>query len=72
MTYSLSYLSNSKGQHTAIQMPLKDWKKVEQRLREAEFLRNLRSSLIEAKGEVALHRQGKKKLQTLEELLAED
>ncbi|HET6400692.1 MAG TPA: hypothetical protein VFH95_04755 [Candidatus Kapabacteria bacterium] len=71
MTYSLSYLSDSKGKHTAIQMPMKDWKKVEQRLREAEFLTNLRSSYTEALQEVKLHRQGKKKLKTLEELLAE-
>ena len=72
MTYSLSYISDSKGEHTAIQMPMKDWKKVEQRLREAEFLRNLRSSVIEGIEEMKLHRQGKKKLKTLEELLAED
>lgn len=72
MTFNLSYLSDSKGKHTAVQLPMRDWKEVEQRLREAEFLRTLRSSVIEARGEVAQHRQGKKKLQTLEELLAED
>jgi hypothetical protein len=72
MTYSLSYISDSKGKQTAIQMPMKDWKKVEQQLREAEFLRNLRSSVSEGVEEMKLHRQGKKKLKTLEELLAED
>ena len=72
MTYSLSYISDSKGKHTAIQMPMKDWIKVEQRLREAEFLRNLHSSVSEAIEETKLHRQGKKKLKSLEELLAED
>ena len=72
MTYSLSYISDSKGKHTAVQMPIKDWVKVEQRLREAEFLKNLRSSVGEALEDVKLHRQGKKKLKTLEELLAED
>jgi hypothetical protein len=71
MTYSLSYISDSKGKHTAVQMPMKDWKKVEQRLREADFLTNLRSSFSDALQEVKLHRQGKKKLKTLEELLAE-
>ena len=69
MTYSLSYISDSKGKHTAIQMPMKDWKKVEQRLREADFLINLRSSFSEALQEANLHRLGKKKLKTLEELL---
>ncbi len=71
MTYSLSYISDSKGKHTAVQIPMKDWKKVEQRLREAEFLTNLRSSYTEALQEVKSHRQGRKKLKTLEELLAE-
>ena len=71
MTYSLSYISDSKGKHTAIQIPMKDWIKVQQKLREAEFLSNLRSSVSEAFGEVKLHRRGKKKLKTLEELLAE-
>ena len=71
MTYSLSYISDSKGKHTAVQMPMKDWKKVEQRLREADFLTNLRASFSDALQEVNLHRQGKKKLKTLEELLAE-
>jgi hypothetical protein len=69
MTYSLSYISDSKGKHTAVQMPMKDWKKVEQRLREADFLTNLRSSFSDALQEVKLHRQGKKKLKTLEELI---
>jgi hypothetical protein len=71
MTYSLSYISDSKGRHTAVQIPMKDWKKVEQRLREADFLTNLRSSFSDALQEVKLHRQGKKKLKTLEELLDE-
>ena len=70
MTYSLSYVSDSKGKPTAIQMPMKDWIKVEQRLREGEFLRNLDASVREALEEVQLHRKGKKQLKTLEELLA--
>jgi hypothetical protein len=72
MTYSISYVSDSHGKHTAIQMPIKDWAKVEQRLREFEFLRNLKLSLEEAKEDVRLHRQGKRNLKTLRELLDED
>ena len=72
MTYSLSYISDSLGRQTAIQMPLEDWIKVEQRLREADFLTRLRDSFTDALSDVELHRQGKKHLMTLEELLAED
>jgi hypothetical protein len=71
MTYSLRYITDSKGKHTAVQMPMKDWKKVEQLLREAEFITHLRSSFSDALQDVKLHRQGKKKLKTLEELLDE-
>ena len=52
-------------------MPMKDGIKVQQKLREAEFLSNLHSSVTEALGEVKLHRRGKKKLKTLEELVVE-
>ena len=71
MTYSLSYISDSKGKHTAIQMPMKDWIKVQQKLRGAEFLSDLHSSVTEALGEVKQHRRGKKKLKTLEQLVVE-
>ena len=71
MTYSLKYIADSKGRHRAIQISLKDWKKIEQKLQEADFLTRLRRGLDQALEEVSLHRQGKRKLKTLDDLLAE-
>ena len=71
MTYSLRYISNSKGKTQAVQVAIGDWKKIEQKLREAEFLTKLRKNIDSALDEVVLHTQGKKQLKTLEEVLAE-
>lgn len=70
MTYILKYISNSKGKTKAVQVPIAEWKKIEQKLRDAEFLTKLRKNVDSALDEVALHKQGKKKLKTLEEVLA--
>ena len=70
MTYSLKYISNSKGKAQAVQVPIGDWKKIEKKLRDAEFLTKLHKNIDSALDEVSLHKQGKKKLKTLEEVLA--
>ncbi len=71
MTYSLKYINDSKSKHRLVQMLLSDWKKIEKKLLEAEFLLKLRKDVVSSLDEIALYKQGKKKLKTLQEVLAE-
>ena len=71
MTYSLKHIHDSKGKGRFVQMPLSDWKKIEKKLREAEFLLKLRKDISHSFDEIALYKQGKKKLKTLQEVLGE-
>jgi hypothetical protein len=71
MTYSLKHIAGSKGKGEFVQMPLSDWKKIEKKLREAEFLLKLRKDVETSLDDIALYKQGKKKLKTIQEVLAE-
>jgi hypothetical protein len=71
MTYSLKHIRDSGGKGKLVQMPLSDWKKIEKKLQEAEFLLKLRKDISNSLDEIAEYKQGKKKLKTLREVLAE-
>ena len=71
MTYSLKHIRDSKGKGELVQMPLAEWKKIEKKLHEAEFLLKLRKDVESSLDEIVLYKQGKKKLRTIQELLAE-
>lgn len=71
MTYSLKHIRDSKGNGELVQMPLSDWKKIEKKLREAEFLLKLRKDVESSVDDIILYKQGKKKLKTIQEVLAE-
>ena len=55
MTYSLKYIRDSIGRQRAVQIPLKDWRKIAKKLKEAEFLTRLRKDLDEAFEDVRLY-----------------
>ncbi len=75
---NVQYISNQKGKRTAVVVPIKEWNKIKKRLDlpgEANDTPLTKEQLIadvkEALEEVKLHRQGKIKLQTLDEFLDE-
>lgn len=58
----LQYISNKKGQKSAVQLPLSDWKKIEKDLEELERLRNKKlflTELAEAIEEMKQIKEGK-------------
>lgn len=65
MTYSLKYITDSKGRQRAVQMSVADWKKIEKKLKQAEFLLTLRKDVDEAVEETRLHSTGATKLRSL-------
>jgi hypothetical protein len=69
MTYSLKYIHDSIGRQRAVQLSVKDWRKIEKKLKEAEFLTRLRKDLDESFEDVRLYKLGKKKLKTFDEWL---
>jgi hypothetical protein len=71
MTYSPRYIRDSLGRQRAVQISVKNWREIEKKLKEAEFLTRLRNDLDEAFEDVRLHQDGKIKLKTARELLAE-
>ncbi len=70
MTYSVKYLRDSHGKPNIVQMSVSEWKKIEQKLREAEFLTRLDRDVRRALGEVHAHRRGKKSLRSARDFLA--
>ena len=69
MTYNLTYIRDSIGRQRAVQLSVKDWRKIEKKLKEAEFLTRLRKDLDESLDDIRLYKEGKKKLKTLDEWL---
>ena len=67
MTYNLTYIRDSIGRQRAVQLSVKDWRKIEKKLKEAEFLTRLRKDLDESLDDIRLYKEGKKKLKTLDE-----
>ena len=69
MTYSVKYIKDSKGRERAVQVSMRDWRKIEKKIQEAEFLTRVRKDIDEGFEEIRQYQHGKKKLKTLEELL---
>jgi len=68
----LQYISNKKGQKSAVQLPLSDWKKIEKDLEELERLRNKKlflTELAEAIEEMKLIKEGKIQARNAEDFL---
>lgn len=70
MIYRPKFIRDASGRQRAVQLTLKDWRDIEKKLKEADFLRHLRQDLNEGFDDVRLHLQGKKKLKTAREVLA--
>lgn len=62
----VQYLTNEKGEKTAVMLSIKQWNTLQKKLKKFQFLENLRKSVEE----VNLIRAGKLKGKTLEELMA--
>jgi hypothetical protein len=71
MKLDVEYLNDASGKVRAVQVPIKDWKKVLDKLREYELALQLKSDLQEAMTEVKKLNMSKKRLQTLGEFLNE-
>jgi hypothetical protein len=70
----LQYITNIKGHKRAVQLPLKDWKKIQKDLDELERLRNKKlfmTELAEAVEEMKLIKEGKKQARNAEDFLNE-
>jgi PHD/YefM family antitoxin component YafN of YafNO toxin-antitoxin module len=68
----LQYISNKKGQKSAVQLPLSDWKKIEKDLEELERLRNKKmflTELAEAIEEMKQIKEGKIQARNAEDFL---
>jgi hypothetical protein len=79
----IQYLHDSKGKPTGVYIPIRDWEKIKKNGRlpkldpepEEEYVEPTKEEIIEglkhAIEEVKLHREGKIKLQSFDELLNE-
>jgi len=71
---NLQYITDSKGHKNAVQLPLKEWEKIQKDLEELERLRNKKiflSELAEAVAEMKLIREGKLQARDAQELIDE-
>jgi DNA-binding TFAR19-related protein (PDSD5 family) len=69
---NLKYITNTKGQTSAVQLPLKDWERIQKDLDELERLRNKKlfmTELAEAVEEMKLIKEGKIHARNAEEFL---
>ncbi|MCF8255240.1 MAG: hypothetical protein K9I36_07080 [Bacteroidia bacterium] len=71
MKIALNYISNSKGETTAVQMPLNEWKKILGKLEKYEQLIKIKSNLRDAFEQVEDLRKSKKVKPTLKDFLNE-
>lgn len=70
----LQYIIDKKGQKSAVQLPLKDWEKIQKDLEELERLRNKKLffyELAEAVEEIKLVKEGKVQVRNAEDFLNE-
>ncbi|MBA4407878.1 MAG: hypothetical protein Q8S54_03600 [Bacteroidota bacterium] len=68
----LQYISNKKGQKSAVQLPLRDWEKIQKDLEELERLRNKKlflAELAEAIEEMKQIKEGKIQARNAEDFL---
>jgi hypothetical protein len=71
---NLQYITDNKGRKHAVQLPMKDWEKIQKDLKELDRLRNKKlflSELAEAVAEVKLVKEGKIKARDARELIDE-
>ena len=66
-----SYVTDQKGRTEAIIVPKKDWEKMVDELARTKKKLEVLTGIEQGMNEVALFRQGKKKLKTLDQLLNE-
>lgn len=71
MKIALQYLSDSKGETTAVQLPLTEWKKIVSKIKKLEQTLKIKSDLKEAFEEVDNLRKSKGKKETLNNFLNE-
>lgn len=71
MKISLQYLSDSKGETTAVQLPLNEWKKIVSKIKKLEQTLKIKSDLKEAFEQVDILRKSKAKKETLNDFLNE-
>ena len=70
----LQYITDYKGHKSAVQLPMKDWLKIQKELKELEKLRYKKTFFFDLKEsieEVKLAKEGKIKLQSGKEFLNE-
>ncbi len=71
---NLQYITDGKGHKNAVQLPLKEWEKIQKDLEELERLRNRKiflSELAEVVAEMKLIKEGKLKARDAQELIDE-
>lgn len=71
---NLQYITDSKGQKSGVQLPIKDWEKIQKDLKELDRLRNKKlflSELAEAVAEMKLIKEGKLQARDARELIDE-
>jgi len=69
MKIALQYVSDSKGETTAVQLSLTEWEKIVSKLKKFEQTLKIKSDLKEAFEQVDLLRKSKQKKQTLKDFL---
>lgn len=71
---NLQYITDTKGHKNAIQLPIEDWEKIQNDLKELEALRDKKAFIYDLKEsieEVKLAKEGKVKLQSANDFLNE-
>jgi len=71
---NLQYITDIKGNKSAVQLPIKEWEQIQKDLRELERLRNKKfflMELTEAVEEMNQIKEGKKQARNAEEMLNE-
>ena len=71
MKMQLQYLNDQKGNLTAVQIPIEDWKKLEKKIKKYEQAFQMKEDLTAAFEEVQQMRVGKIPKQTLSDFLNE-
>lgn len=71
---NLQYITDTKGNKSAVQLPIKDWEQIQKDLVELERLRNKKlfmTELAEAVEEMKQIKEGRKQARNAEEMLNE-
>ena len=71
---NLQYITDGKGHKNAVQLPLKEWEKIQKDLEELDRLRNKKiflSELAEAVAEMKLIKEGKLQARDAQDLINE-